>query len=173
LLATLDELDRPPRLVAPGDVLPLGRDTRMEILWPPAGLTLGDNDGGVVLKLTHAGRSILFPADIEDAAMAELLKQPGQLKADVLVAPHHGSSERQTAAFVAAVDPLAILSSNDRTLSNKQRVFESLIGHRPLYRTHQCGAITVTIDGDGSITIEPFQPSAGAPATLTLPPLKR
>lgn len=171
LLATLEELDRPPRIVQPGDVVPLGRDTNIEILWPrPGGTEMPDNDAGVVLKLTHAGRSILFPADIQDLAMAELLKEPEKLKADVLVAPHHGSSERTTPAFVAAVDPLAILSSNDRTLSNKQRRFEAMIGERPLYRTNACGAITVIITSDGTVRIEPFQEGKMRPMTLSAPP---
>jgi competence protein ComEC len=171
LLATLDALDRPPRVVLPGDVLPLGRDTKIEILWPrPGGQPLPDNDAGVVLKLTHAGRSILFPADVQDLGMEALLKDPAALKADVLVAPHHGSSERLTAAFVAAVNPAAVLSSNDRTLSNKQRRFESMIGERPLYRTNACGAITVVFQGDGTIHIEPFQTGTMKPMTIPPPP---
>lgn len=172
VLASLDDLDRPPRIVSPGDVLPLGRQTRVEILWPREGMALQDNDSGVVMKLSHAGRTILFPADIEDAAMAELLKQPASLKADVLIAAHHGSSEKLTAAFVTAVDPSAILSSNDRTLTHKQRTFETLIGDRPLYRTHHCGAITVTIGGDGSLRVEPFQQTGAAPPALTLPAIR-
>lgn len=170
LLTTLDALERPPRIVARGDVMPLGRDTRVEILWPRANETsLPDNDSGVVLKLTHGGRSVLFPADIQDLAMAELLMEPEKLKADVLIAPHHGSSERLTAAFVAAVDPVAVLSSNDRTLSHKQRRFETLIGDRALYRTNECGAITITMGRDGQLRVEPFQ--TGKRQAMTLPPL--
>jgi competence protein ComEC len=158
LLAELDAMDRPPRIVAPGDVLPLGRDTRIQFLWPGKGVDgLADNDSGLVLKLNFAGRSILFPADIQDAGMTALLAMTDKIKADVLVAPHHGSSEKTTGAFVAAVDPAVVLSSNDRTLSNKQRRFETLIGSRPLYRTNVCGAVTVIISRDGTVRVEPFQ----------------
>jgi competence protein ComEC len=156
MLATLDDLNRPPRIVTPGDVIPLGKNTRIEILWPPPGQSLPDNDSGVVLKLTHNDCSILFPADIQDIAMGELLKNPARIKADILIAPHHGSSETLTQQFVNAVNPKAILSSNDRTLSYKQRRFETLIGSRPLYRTNECGAITITIDAKGAYKIEPF-----------------
>jgi competence protein ComEC len=120
LLRDLDALQRPPRILEPGQRIPLGRDTSIEVLWPPRGAShAGSNDDCLVIKLTHAGRSILFPGDIQDAAMRELLKDPAKLKSDVLVAAHHGSSESLTAAFVEAVNPSAVVCSNDRSLSRK------------------------------------------------------
>ena len=113
-----------------------------------------------MLKLTLAGRSILFTGDIEDAAMRELLRDPAKLTSDVLVAPHHGSSESLTGEFVAAVNPSAIVSSNDRTLTRKQVHFEGLIGNRPLFRTHTSGAITIEVTEDGSLKVNPFLASA-------------
>jgi competence protein ComEC len=90
--------------------------------------------------------------------MNALLKNPAQLRADVLVAPHHGSSEACTARFVAAVNPTSILSSNDRSLSGKQRRFDTLVAETrvPLLRTSRCGAITVTFDASGGVAVEPF-----------------
>ena len=90
--------------------------------------------------------------------MRELLKRPEQLKSDVLVAPHHGSSETTTAAFLEAVHPATIVSSNDRTLSGKQRRFDRIAEaeHLPLLRTNRCGAITITFNADGTYTAEPF-----------------
>ena len=152
LLAALDRMDRPPRLLAPGDRIPLGRDTTIEVLWPPpdANAVAAPTTPASSFKLTHAGRSILFPGDIQDLAMRELLRDPAKLKSDVLVAPHHGSSESLTAAFVRAVDPHTIVSSNDRTPTDKQRQFEHMIGSRPLYRTNRCGAITIVITRRGT-----------------------
>jgi competence protein ComEC len=172
LLRRLDEVQRPPRILAPGQRIPLARDTAIEVLWPPSGHDdLAVNDLALVLKLTHAGRTILFTGDIEDAAMRELLRDPAPLKADVLVAPHHGSSESLTEAFVAAVNPSAVVSSNDRTLTRKQARFEELIGDRPLFRTHTSGAITIEVGRDGSVTVTPFLPSAPTkPVTLPPPP---
>jgi competence protein ComEC len=108
--------------------------------------------------LSYAGRTVLFPADIQLDAMRELLKSPGQLKADVLVAAHHGSSELTTPAFVSAVDPKFIISSNGSPLSEKQKQFEEMIGSRPLYRTSNCGAITLHIRPNGAIAVETFVP---------------
>jgi competence protein ComEC len=163
MLRALDDLQRPPRALAPGDVIPLGRETSLEVLWPPRERRRGliDNDTSLVLRLTHAGRSVLFPGDIQDGAMRELLREPGRLKSDVLVAPHHGSREALTAAFVRAVNPSSIVSSNDRSLTTKQRTFESpdVLGGRPLYRTNRCGAITVRLARDGAVTVETFLPA--------------
>lgn len=163
MLRALDGLQRPPRVLEPGQRLPLARDTAVEILWPPpdAPLDLPANDVSLVLRLTHAGRTILFTGDIQDDAMRALLARPEALKADVLVAPHHGSSESLTARFVEAVNPSAIVSSNDRTLSRKQVDFESMIGGRPLLRTHKAGAITIEVTGDGRVTVTPFVGEAG------------
>jgi competence protein ComEC len=160
MLSALDRMERPPRRLSPGDHTPLGADTEIEVLWPPPdqryAYHFSVNDVSLVLKLTHAGKSILFPGDIQDPAMKELLKKPERLKADVLIAPHHGSGEGFTEQFVNAVDPRWIVSSNDRTLTNKQRAFETMIGGRPLYRTNTCGSVTVTITREGEVRVEPF-----------------
>jgi competence protein ComEC len=166
LLETLADAHRPPRLVARGQVIPLGRDTALEVLWPPADAQAraAQNDESLVLKLTHAGRSILFTGDVQDAAMAGLLREPARLRADVLVAPHHGSCERLTAEFVRAVSPTYIVSSNDRSLTSKQREFDrvaaaALAADHPLLRTHRRGAITVTFDPSGRLAVQTAMPA--------------
>jgi competence protein ComEC len=166
LLETLADAHRPPRLVARGQVIPLGRDTSLEVLWPPADETVkgAENEASLVLKLTHAGGSILFTGDIQESAMAGLLREPLKLRADVLVAPHHGSCEKLTAEFVRAVSPTYIVSSNDRTLTSKQRAFDAvaaavLAADHPLMRTHRCGAITVTFDPLGKPTVTSTVPA--------------
>jgi competence protein ComEC len=169
MLRALDDLERPPRTIVPGDRIPLGRRTHVEILWPPArGLPAAANadqanDASVVLRLVHGDRAILFTGDIQEPTLRELLKEPEKFRADVLIAPHHGSSEPSTAAFLDAVDPSTILCSNDRTLSKKQRDFEKLANGRILHRTHKAGAVTVTIDGKGNVRVASFVASSQAP----------
>src|SRR5205807_6665322 len=89
--------------------------------------------------------------DIQAPAEQSLLADAAGLQSDVLVAPHHGSAEETTAKFLDAVNPQTILSSNDRTLSGKQREFEKLTGDRPLLRTHSAGAITIRLGADGKM----------------------
>jgi beta-lactamase superfamily II metal-dependent hydrolase len=87
------------------------------------------------------------------------------LKADVLVAAHHGSSEKTTPAFVRAVNPQFIISSNGSPLTEKQKLFELMIGKRPLYRTSNCGAITLRIGRDGTLSVRSFIPQSLAATT--------
>ena len=97
----------------------------IEVLWPPAHSTANSNDTGLVLRLVYGNRSVLFPADIQVPPEMELLREPQRLKSDVLVAPHHGSSEDSTGGFVTAVSPRIILSSNAGRLSSKQAALKT------------------------------------------------
>src|SRR4029079_12874704 len=103
---------------------------------PPAGYPMSSNDSAIVARIRYAGHTILITGDIQEVAQRALLKNPEQIKVDVLIAPHHGSSESTTEEFVKAVDPRFIVSSNDRSLTGKQRRFDRLVRNRPLYRTN-------------------------------------
>jgi competence protein ComEC len=157
LLRSMDDSDHPPEILPAGRRVQLGPQTELEILWP-AGYAhpIDPDNDSLVLRLTHAGRSILIPGDIMEIAKRRLLDNPDQLRADVLIAPHHGSSEAATADFLAAVNPQVILSSNSRRLSMKQRDFDEIAADRPLYRTHRSGALEILITPDGTIIVTPF-----------------
>lgn len=156
LLKELDSSGHSPRQIVAGESFDWGGGVRAQVLWPPAACDMNSNNAGVVLRVVYAGRSILFPADIQDPAMEALLIHPERLKSDVLIAPHHGSSEPLTARFIAAVSPKVILSSNASRLTKKQRDFEQIVGPIPLYRTSGCGALSVSIDHSGTIVLTPF-----------------
>ncbi len=167
LLARLGELRLPPREVAVGDHVDLSNGAAVDVLWPPPDGTWNSNNAGLVLRLSYAGRRVLFPADIQDPAFAGLLARPEALAADVLVAPHHGSSESLTPAFLAAVHPSVIVSSNAARLTAKQRRFDAMVAALPgrpvpLYRTPQCGAITVTVTADGRVAVSTYLHAAAA-----------
>ena len=68
------------------------------------------NDMGCVLKIATAGTSVLLTADIEAVSEQALLaRHRGQLKADWLVAPHHGSRTSSTPAFIEAVGAKTVI----------------------------------------------------------------
>lgn len=69
-----------------------------------------DNNRSLVLRLSHGDVSLLLPSDIEKEAEQSLLHHPG-IKADVLIAPHHGSATSSSVDFLAAVAPRYIAIS--------------------------------------------------------------
>jgi competence protein ComEC len=158
----LSELGDLQQVISAGRRIELDRETMLEVIWPSVGnRNLLANDTSLVMKVTlRGGGTILFTGDIQEAAMRALLRTPELLKCDVLVAPHHGSSELATAEFVKAADPKVIISSNDSTLTQKQRAFDRVVADRTLYRTHECGAVTVTIDAGGNVGVETFRQGA-------------
>jgi competence protein ComEC len=160
LLKFIESTDRTVLELVPGNRINIGGGATIDVLWPPRDLNLGSNDSGLVLKLSYAGKTVLLPADIQADAQRLLLESPGQLRADVLIAPHHGSIETTTADFLAAVDPQLIISSNDRTLSGKQMDFESLTQRQQLLRTHRDGSVTLMLARDGSIKTHSFKPKS-------------
>ncbi len=159
---------RPPDKVASGSRLDLGR-SRFEVLWPPAVLDerWAPNDRSLVVRWTVAGRSLLLTGDADEDALAALLalEQRGgvNLRADVLVAPHHGAVvDKLTADFYAAVAPQTVIVSARRRRPKLDTLLAELLG--PTLRvlvTGECGAIIVRIRDTGTLTIEtPWAPAA-------------
>lgn len=161
LLEFFEQTDRTVLELVPGNRLNIGGGAVLEVLWPPPGERgLSSNDSGLVLRLRYAGRSVLLPADLQSAGLRGLLALPESvetLRADVLVAPHHGSYEDATAAFVRAVRPTHVLSSDDRTPTLKQLDFEPAVGDGVrLLRTHRDGSITVRITRRGELSVRAY-----------------
>jgi competence protein ComEC len=83
---------------------------RFSMLHPDADTALRRNDASCVLQVRAGPHRLLLSADIERPAERRLLRRDGPaLRADILVAPHHGSKTSSSAAFIAAVDPDFVL----------------------------------------------------------------
>ena len=83
---------------------------RFEMLAPAvesyASPGLSSNARSCVLRISAGGKAILLAGDIEAAQEAALLRlDADRLRADVLLAPHHGSGTSSSAAFLQAVGP--------------------------------------------------------------------
>jgi competence protein ComEC len=123
-----------------------------EMLYPEPSLyeqpKLKPNARSCVLKATVKGRAILLAGDIEAAQEARLLAaNRGQLRANVLLAPHHGSGASSTLAFLQAVQPeiaLFQVGYRNRFRHPKSEVFTRYgnLGIRRL-RTDESGALTL------------------------------
>jgi competence protein ComEC len=80
------------------------------VLSPKIGNLASDNDNSCVLHIQTSQGTTLLTGDIEALAESWLVETyKDGLKADVLIAPHHGSQTSSTSAFLKAVKPSVIL----------------------------------------------------------------
>ncbi|MGA2584843.1 MAG: DNA internalization-related competence protein ComEC/Rec2 [Tepidisphaeraceae bacterium] len=164
LLDAIHDAGKSPTLIHRGEHLDLGDGATMDVLWPPQDCDLNSNNCGLVLKLRFGGKSVLFTGDIQEPAELALMEHAKDLKSDILIAPHSGAADAITPEFLRAVSPSVILASSARELTQKQKEFDELAHKIPLYRTSQCGAITVSIDTVGKIQIKTYASNETASA---------
>lgn len=90
-----------------GQVLNLGRDSYIEILFPDRNLpNVETNVGCVVSKVVYKNTSFMLPCDTTMAVEQYLARLDGErLDADVLKAAHHGSKTSSAPIFVGYVSP--------------------------------------------------------------------
>jgi competence protein ComEC len=139
---------------------------RFEVLHPTSASYgdrgVKDNDRSCVLKVEAAGGRALLPGDIERRAEGELLRRvPDRLRAEVLLAPHQGSRTSSTPEFVRVVEPrVAIFPIGYRNRFGHphrevtRRYLDEGVG---VYRTDRDGAVMISIQGEGSITVTPYR----------------
>jgi competence protein ComEC len=75
---------------------------------------LEGNNASCVLRVSTAEQSILLTGDIEAEIEIQLLDSTQNLRADILIAPHHGSKTSSSPAFIAAVAPPEVVFSAGR-----------------------------------------------------------
>ncbi|MGZ8155939.1 MAG: DNA internalization-related competence protein ComEC/Rec2 [Burkholderiales bacterium] len=137
---------------------------RFDILHPaPASYDerMKSNERGCVLKVTAPGGTILVPGDIEGGSEERLLAQDLDLRADILVAPHHGSRTSSVAPFVESVRPRAVIFTTG---------YRNRFGHphadvverwsstgAALHRTDRDGAVLVAMPTPGRMRVERYR----------------
>lgn len=137
---------------------------RFEILHPDA-RPWRDNNSSCVLRISGVFTALL-PGDIERAAEAHLLAEHASaLRAQVLLAPHHGSATSSTAGFIAAVAPeLVIHSAGWRSRFGHPRA--DVVQRYDEVRAQQWttgveGAIEVFADATGALQVQRYRAQSG------------
>ena len=157
------------RTLRAGDTLAVG-SLSVEVLWPPAGdRPRAVNDRSLVLRLRAFGHSVLFPGDIGREAEAGLLdaRAAGRvdLRADVLVAPHHGAVVPTSRAFYEAVGPRVVVNSSNRDRPRLRALLAELPHPPRLINTHRAGAVRIRITPAGTLRVETPLAASGGPGT--------
>jgi competence protein ComEC len=122
----------------------------VEFLHPTEnGPPLDTNNNSLVIRLSYGTRSFLFTGDI--GTVAEKLLTEGDIRADVLKVPHHGSRASSTGAFLDAVSPeVAIVSAGWKNvfgLPHGEILERYSTRGISLLRTDMHGAVTIETDG--------------------------
>ncbi|WP_291323503.1 DNA internalization-related competence protein ComEC/Rec2 [Desulfonatronospira sp.] len=105
-----------------GDALDLGHGVSLKVLHPqdPENYELLNDSSLVLLLVWHETPLALIPGDIEAAGLDDLLQTGKDLKAQVVMVPHHGSQSSAQPEFYSRVAPeIAVVS---RGFMNRFRV---------------------------------------------------
>jgi len=139
-----------------GKELNLHSNAKVKVVWPNEQICavdeLSDNDKSVVCLIEFAGKKVLLCSDIEKFAQRELLRLYPDLKADVVVVPHHGSTRTSDAAFLEKLAADISIVSCGRSGYERQRTIRAENKAKSFY-TPGDGAITIRIKKDGTIKL--------------------
>ena len=127
-------------------------------LHPPPLFPYLSNDSSCVLRIESGGHAVLLPGDIGRHVETRLVReQPQALRADLLLAPHHGSDTSSSDDFVAAVRPAWVVFATGA--GNRFGLPRAEIVQR--YRhasardrdTAATGALRFRLDGQGVVLV--------------------
>jgi competence protein ComEC len=125
-----------------------------EFLTAPFEPSASENNRSCVLKISQSDHFILIAGDIEKKQEQALLNaRPVDLRADVMVAPHHGSLTSSSVPFIHAVAPAHVIFTSgylNRWKFPRPEVVQRYLkfGSR-VYQTYQEGAIELKCAQDG------------------------
>jgi competence protein ComEC len=137
-----------------GKELNLHSNARVKIVWPNEQINttgeLSDNDKSMVCLIEFAGTKILLCSDIEKFAQVELLRLYPDLKADVVIVPHHDSRKTAEQHFLEKLDAEILICSCSRSDYRKNREIKPQNKIKWLC-TAEHGAVVICVDKDGMI----------------------
>lgn len=151
-MARAAELEIPIRVLHGGDELNLPGGVTLCVTATKGGST---NDLSQLLAFSGRGRTFLFTGDLSQAGEPDAYPE-----SDILKTPHHGSAKACSAALLKAANPeIAIISvGRDNSYGHPSR--ETLkrleAAGCTVYRTDQCGAISLSISRNGEMRVHTF-----------------
>jgi ComEC/Rec2-related protein len=168
LLAVLARSRIPRKLCAAGDEFDLSRDVRARILFPPREFAGGKaDDQALVIQLAVSGKSrVLIMSDSGVATEEYLTNNYPDLRSDILIKGQHYSGISGSDAFLASVQPRAIVATsrdfpeNERLKSQWVERVDAL-GIK-LFRQDETGAVRIRVfsdrwDAETYVTSETFR----------------
>lgn len=126
-----------------------------EILHPGEYLPYLGNNSSCVLRIHSSNGSLLLPGDIELPVEQRLLQQAINLRADVVLAPHHGSLSSNSTSFIEAVSPSAVIVTaglwNRFDLPKSEVISRYADRDINVLNTARCGALLIDSHGQSQV----------------------
>ncbi len=155
------------REVYAGQAWQCGESLILEIIGPPEKLLTGTNsdlnNNSIVFILYYGETRILFTGDIEDEGVGDLFRRNIDLRADILLVPHHGGYLEVMPAFLEAVGPsLAVIQVGTNPFGHPHPYVINALEDAgvSIYRNDYHGAVVIETDGHEIKVITTEQPQA-------------
>jgi len=151
-------------IVSAGNRIAVDKETNINILWPnETSINTTDlNSNSIVATINYKEFKILctgdVPKDVEKIIIDTYSEEV--LKADILKVAHHGSNTSTSFQFLEKVQPKVSLigvGKGNKFGHPTEEVLQNLekIGSK-IYRTDECGEISILVDKKGRIKIRRF-----------------
>lgn len=135
--------------------LELDSNAKISFIWPDkeesSNEQLSDNDKSLVVLIEYAGRKILLCSDIEKTAQRELLRLYPNLKAQVVVVPHHGSARTLEDGFLQKLCAEILICSCSSGAFEKGQITQPQIHRTLFYYTGPDGTVALSVSKDGTL----------------------
>lgn len=136
-----------------GDAVSLSDGITAHVVWPEKGFEpKEDNDGSLVIHIVYNEASALLTGDITGRVDKYI-----DVDADILKVAHHGSKMATSEALLCAVTPrisVISVSSNGHGHPTEEVLMRLSEMNSEVYRTDECGAITIGMFEDGTYEIK-------------------
>ena len=148
-LLAIADTGTPSRLAVAGDRFTAGGITFDVLHPPPVGPPGTENERSLVMVLRHAGNTVLLTGDLENVGTSRVLGLP-KVRADVLMAPHHGSRAASPDRLVRWADPRLVVVCRGTRQGNSLTPADVGLG-ADVWATRDYGAVTLRSSVNGLV----------------------
>ncbi len=145
----------PIRTIGKEDRLAFDPSVRVEVLHPdPRTVYAHSNANSLVVRFTHAGRSLLLMGDVEREGLDDLMaSETGSI--DIMQAPHHGSRTANTRELSDWANPAVVVVAGGHVPGRMAELKKVYGSSARLLSTSDDGAVTVELSPRGQLLVEP------------------
>jgi competence protein ComEC len=153
----IKEKNIPVKLAKRGQIIDLGQDIKMDVLYPSYYLinrqVENTNNSSIVLRLYYKDISVLLTGDAEEEVGEEFLKDTIDIEAEIFKVSHHGSRNglgNKDEVLDKIKPEIAIISVGKNRFGHPDKSILNLLEKNNIkgLRTDECGTIEIATDGE-------------------------